>query len=91
VSLRPKLLGQRIAVVDDVINAGSAVRATLADLDACGAVPVALGALLVLGSAAATFAAGRSLPLVSLATMPNALWAPEECPLCAQGAAFSAT
>jgi orotate phosphoribosyltransferase len=91
VSLRPKLLGQRIAVVDDVINAGSAVRATLADLDACGGVPVAIGALLVLGSAAANFATGRSLPLVSVATMPNTLWTPEECPLCAKGVAFSST
>jgi orotate phosphoribosyltransferase len=89
--LRPQLAGKRIAVVDDVINAGSAVRATLADLDACGAAPVAIGALLVLGSAADTFAGSLSLPLLSVAAMPNTLWTPEECPLCAQGLALSST
>src|SRR5690349_18977239 len=36
-ALRADLRGRRVAAVDDAINAGSAVRATLADLDACGA------------------------------------------------------
>jgi orotate phosphoribosyltransferase len=34
--LRPSVLGKRIAVVDDVINAGSAVRGAIEDLEACG-------------------------------------------------------
>lgn len=77
--LRPALADKCVAVVDDVINAGSAVRATVASLEACGASVVAVGALLVLGDAA------RVWPLESLATVPNVLWPPAECPLCAAG------
>lgn len=81
--LRPLIQGQAVALVDDVINAGSAVRATLAELQAYGARPVAAGALLVLGEAAPAFFAARQLPLVRLAALPNHLWAPADCPLCA--------
>jgi len=76
----------RIAVVDDVINAGSATRATLAELSARGARPVALGALLVLNEHAARLAAERDLPLEALDRMQSHLWEPAACPLCAQGA-----
>src|SRR5262245_50670022 len=55
-ALRPCARGKATAVVDDVINAGSAVRGALADLRACGARPVAIGALLVLGPSAPAFA-----------------------------------
>jgi len=82
-ALRGRVRGKRVAIVDDVANAGSAVRGTLADLQACGATPVAIGSLLVLGTAAPRFAAENNVPLVTLATLPNALWAPSECPLCA--------
>lgn len=82
-ALRAMARGKRVAVVDDVVNAGSAVRSTLADLKACGAKPVAIGALLVLGSTASSFAAGQNLPLESISQLPNALWEPSECPLCA--------
>ena len=77
--------GQRVAVVDDVINAGSAVRAVLADLQACGAQPVALSALLNLGSPASTLAANQGLSLDSLDYLPHTLWEPAACPLCAAG------
>lgn len=46
-ALRPRVHGKAIAILDDVINAGSAVRGTWTDLQACGARPVAIGALLV--------------------------------------------
>ncbi len=81
--LRERLRGRTVAIVDDVINAGSATRATLADLRACGARPVAVGALLVLGSGAADLTAAEGLALASVASVPNTLWAPDECPLCA--------
>ena len=42
-------------LIDDAVSAGSAVRGTHADLLACGARPVALGALFVFGDAAARF------------------------------------
>jgi orotate phosphoribosyltransferase len=85
-ALRDRLRGKRVAIVNDVVNAGSAVRGTFVDLEACGAEPVALGTLLVLGSWAATFAEERGLALETLSTLPNNLWEPSECPLCAAGA-----
>jgi len=77
--------GRRVAVVDDAINAGSAVRATLAALRAAGSEPVAIGALLVLGTAAAGLAAAHGVPLERLASVPNEVWRPDACPLCAAG------
>jgi hypothetical protein len=56
-SLEPKLRGKRVAIVNDVINAGSAVRGTLASLKECGAQPVAVGTLAVYGGAASDLAA----------------------------------
>ena len=81
--LREKVGGKRVAIVNDVINAGSAVRGTFAELKACGAQPVVIGALLVLGTSASSFAAGERVPLESIASLPNPLWPPSDCPLCA--------
>ena len=50
--LRDRLRGKRVAIVNDVISAGSAVRGTLVDLEACGAETVAMAALAVLGPSA---------------------------------------
>jgi orotate phosphoribosyltransferase len=77
--LRPMVRGKRVAVVDDAVNAGSAVRATIADLCACGAKPVAVGALLALGDSGPIF----DLPFESLARLRSHLWVPADCPLCA--------
>jgi orotate phosphoribosyltransferase len=82
--LRPILRGKAVAIVNDVVNAGSAVRGAFAGLHACDARPVAIGALLVLGDWAAGFAAEQALGLECLATLPSDLWTPEACPLCAQ-------
>jgi orotate phosphoribosyltransferase len=84
-ALRTGVAGKRIAIVNDVISAGSAVRGAFADLEACGARIVAIGALLVLGSAMATFAAEKNVPIDALAEMPNNIWPPSACPLCAAG------
>jgi orotate phosphoribosyltransferase len=84
-SLRAELAGQRTVVVDDVVNAASAVRKTLAELAAAGARPVALAALLTLGPAAADLAAERGLVFRVLATAASNLWTQDECPLCASG------
>ena len=84
-ALRIEVRGKRVGIVNDIINAGSAVRGAYQDLVACGAQPVALGALLVLGPSAATFAADHGLALEALASLPTELWAPDECPLCARG------
>lgn len=85
---RPKTRGRRVAIVDDAISAGSAVRGTYADLIACGALPVALGALVVFGEAAAQFAADTGLALEGIERMPFDMWPPEECPLCTNGVAL---
>lgn len=82
--LRIELRGKRVAIVNDVINAGSAVRGTFDDLLACGAEPVAIGTLAVLGDWAATFVRENGLRIEVLASIPNPIWAPHECPLCAK-------
>jgi orotate phosphoribosyltransferase len=85
---RPKTRGRRIAIVDDAISAGSAVRGTHTDLIECGALPVALGALVVFGDAAVQFAADNGLALEAIERMPFDMWRPAECPLCKDGVAL---
>ena len=82
---RGRLHGRRVAVLDDVMNAASAVRATVTDVRAAGADVVAIGALLVLGSPAADYAGDEGLALVHAAAIPNRIWEPRACPLCAAG------
>ena len=84
-SLCDRVRGKRMAVVNDVVNAGSAVRGTIADLEACGATVVAIGSLVVLGEAAAHFAKQRNVSLDYVASLENPLWEPASCPLCAAG------
>jgi orotate phosphoribosyltransferase len=85
-ALRAAATGRRVALVDDAISAGSAVQAALADLTSCGAIRVALGALITIGPRAAALAAEEHLPLESLIELPAAVYAPTQCPLCALGA-----
>ena len=85
-SLRAGLQGKRVAIVNDVINGGSAIRGTFADLQSCGAIVTGIGALLVLGDSASAFAAANRVPLQSVTVLPNNLWNPTECPLCRGGA-----
>jgi orotate phosphoribosyltransferase len=74
---------RRVAIVDDSINAGSAVAATAAALPQV----VAVGALLTLGAAPATLAGA---PVERLATLDSALWPAPGCPLCAEGSPLDA-
>jgi orotate phosphoribosyltransferase len=76
---------RRVAIVNDVISAGSAVRGAYANLQVLGAQVVAVGSLAVLGTPFVTFARERALPLEALAHFPHNVWMPEECPLCRQG------
>ncbi len=85
-ALRQAIRGKRTAVVDDVINAGSAVRGTCEDLQDCEAVLVVIGALMVLGEPASEIAASKAVMVEKLAELPeNRLWEPSSCPLCASG------
>jgi orotate phosphoribosyltransferase len=88
VGLRSELAGKRVAIVNDVINAGSAVRGTFIDVVECGGGPVAIGSIVVLGTWAQRFAEEHRLALETLASMPNRVWEPSACPLCAAGHAL---
>jgi orotate phosphoribosyltransferase len=77
--------GWRVAVVDDAVNAGTAVAACLRELRAQGAVPVAVAALLALGEASAMVPASLGVPFYPAGTMPSRAWPAPECPLCADG------
>jgi orotate phosphoribosyltransferase len=83
--LRKEVHGMRVAIVSDIVNAGSAVRGTFIDLKSAGAEVVALGALAALGDWADRFALGERLHLAVLETFANDVWSPEACPLCAAG------
>lgn len=74
--------GKRIAIVDDVMSAGSALRGTCIEAEACGAIPVVAGALLVLGTTGAELFAVRGVPVVAAVRDRFELWPPETCPLC---------
>jgi len=87
--LRDTVHGKHIAVVNDVISAGSAVRGTIADLKACGALPVVVGTLVTLGSSFGVWAAAERIPVESLESLPHTVWTPSECPLCAAGVALT--
>ncbi|MBW8727683.1 MAG: hypothetical protein JF625_21360 [Inquilinus limosus] len=83
--LTAALAGRRVLVVDDAINAGSAVGLTLAELRRHGAVPAGIACLLTLGEAAGRIAAAQGVTLLALAALERGMWRPEECPLCAAG------
>jgi orotate phosphoribosyltransferase len=78
-----RVRGRRMAIVDDVMSAGSALRGTHAELIAHGAEPVVVGALLVLGSAGADFFDQQGVPVASVGREEYPLWDPASCPLCA--------
>jgi len=82
-SLHDRVRRKRLAIVDDVISAGSAVRGTYAELQAHGAQPTVIGALLVMGSAALSFCKESGVPLESVARLNREVWIPAECSLCA--------
>ena len=80
-----RLRGKRVAIVDDVMSAGSALRGTYAELQQHGAIPVVAGALLVLGTTGAVFFAQHGLSVEAVARQHYDLWLPSDCPLCAAG------
>ena len=84
-ALAARAAGRRVAIVDDVMSAGSALRGTHAELEAHGATVAAAGALLVLGATGAGYFAERGVPVEAVASEAYALWLPGQCPLCAQG------
>jgi orotate phosphoribosyltransferase len=84
-ALRSAVKCKRVAIVNDVISAGSAVRGAFFDLQTHGGHVVAISALLALGEAIFEFATGHGVALELLERKPNHLWTPSECPLCVSG------
>lgn len=78
-----RLLGKRVALVDDVMSAGSSLRATLIELESHGAIPIVVGALYVLGNTGANFFTERGLRIETTGRGAFDSWRPSECPLCA--------
>jgi orotate phosphoribosyltransferase len=85
-ALARRVAGRRVAIVDDVMSAGSSVRATHVALEALGAKTVVVGALLVLGTAGESFFGGQGVAVETLAREDYALWTPADCPMCLAGA-----
>jgi orotate phosphoribosyltransferase len=87
--LRPSLArvveGRRVAIVDDVVSAGSASRGTYASLAAAGATPVVVGALLVIGDAARRHFGDIGVAVEAVSGTDGTLWRPADCPLCRAG------
>jgi orotate phosphoribosyltransferase len=77
-----RVRGKRVAVVDDVMSAGSALGGTFTELKAHAAQPVVAGALLVLGVAGADHFKTLGIPVEAVARERYDLWEPESCPLC---------
>jgi orotate phosphoribosyltransferase len=80
------IAGWRVGVVDDAVNAGTAVAACLEKLRGRGAVPVAVATLVSLGEASTTVQARMRVPFYPASTIPSRAWPAERCPLCAEGA-----
>jgi orotate phosphoribosyltransferase len=76
---------RRVAIVDDVMSAGSSLRATFAELRSHGAAPVAAGALLVLGGVGESWLVEQGVAVSAVARGDYAMWLPDECPQCAAG------
>ena len=72
----------RVAIVDDAINAGSAVGSTAPAIERAGGHLVAVAALFTLGAAPTSIA---GVPVERLAVLPSTLWPASTCPLCATG------
>lgn len=77
--------GRRVAMVDDVMSAGSALRGTYTELQTHGAVPLVAGALMVLGNKGADFFAEQQVAVEAVVREDYSLWLPSDCPLCAAG------
>lgn len=85
-SFAQSINGKRVAMVDDVMSAGSALRGTYSELRSHAAEPVVAGALLVLGTTGLKYFAEEGVKVEALGREDYDIWLPAECPLCAAGA-----
>jgi orotate phosphoribosyltransferase len=80
--------GERVLVVDDVLTSGASVRETLEAVRAAGGEPVGVALLVDRSGGTVKF---DGLPQFAATEFSLATYAPEECPLCAQGVPLTVT
>jgi orotate phosphoribosyltransferase len=78
------IAGWRVGIVDDAVNAGTAVAACAAAVRAHDALPVAVTSLLALGDASTLIPERLGVPFYPAATLPSQTWPVRQCPLCAE-------
>lgn len=79
-----RLSRPRLALVDDVMSAGSSLRATYAEVHPRTEV-VAVGSLLQLGTVGADYFAEHGIPVQAVVRQAFEMWPPSNCPQCAAG------
>lgn len=79
---RGQVSGRPVAVVDDAVNAGTAVRASCRAIRDAGGLVTAVAALLALGPAATVVTGTLGLPFHALVSLPSQVWPAGNCPLC---------
>jgi orotate phosphoribosyltransferase len=82
---------RRVAIVDDVMSAGSAMRGTYNEMEKHGARTAVAAAFLILGSAGIDFFTKKQIPVEWLAHEPFDMWQPLDCRLCAAGVPLEET
>jgi len=83
------IAGWRVGIVDDAVNAGTAVAACAAAVRAQDAVPVAVTSLLALGDASEAIPERLGVPFYPAATLPSHTWPAARCELCAKAIPLS--
>ena len=83
--LHSAVANRRIGIVDDVINAGSAVIKTCEDLRSLGGNPIVMASILTVGGPSPKQLSNEYPPVVSLEHLESNLWPASECPLCRSG------
>jgi orotate phosphoribosyltransferase len=84
-----EIAGWRVGIVDDAVNAGTAVAACAAAVRPHGAVPVAVTSLLALGDASEAIPERLGVPFYPAATLPSRTWPAAQCELCAKAIPLS--
>jgi orotate phosphoribosyltransferase len=75
-----------LAIVDDVISAGSSARAVIEAVNAAGARASVVACLMTLGDVGLAHFRSARVPMETLERRPFLMWPPSACPLCHSGA-----
>ncbi len=81
-ALKETVKGRRVLIVDDAINAGSALLTTRTELFRHGAEIAGYASLITSGETGMQIAKEQGIPLFTLLSLERNLWDPDNCPLC---------